>query len=232
MRPDAINEHLRRFDNSAEMTHSAGEDRRPAGSSVRATRLDDEAKDVIVSGSFATGSVRARHKVLLSPRRQGGNVRSRGWDESVHEAQVDPNSFQGSEPAALDEGQEENWKTAVDASPTEVPSPTTGTTGTGQAPTESHGTLEAQQEATEASTSDLPKEESQIPQSTSGEAKGQFQASDENADGAVHAETATGKTEAPSAPGQEAKETVPSLSKEVEIPTGSPEQETVNPAES
>lgn len=232
MRPDAINEHLRRFDNSAEMTHSAGEDRRPAGSSVRATRLDDEAKDVIVSGSFATGSVRARHKVLLSPRRQGGNVRSRGWDESVHEAQIDPNSFQGSEPAALDEGQEENWKTAVDASPTEVPSPTTGTTGTGQAPTESHGTLEAQQEATEASTSDLPKEESQIPQSTSGEAKGQFQASDENADGAVHAETATGKTEAPSAPGQEAKETVPSLSKEVEIPTGSPEQETVNPAES
>ena len=91
----------------------------------------------------------------------------------------------GSEPAALDEGKEENWKTAVDASPTEVPSPTTGTTGTGQAPTESHGTLEAQQEATEASTSDLPKEESQIPQSTSGEAKGQFQAADENADGAV-----------------------------------------------
>jgi hypothetical protein len=91
----------------------------------------------------------------------------------------------GSEPAALDEEKEENWKTAVDASPTEVPSPTTGTTGTGQAPTESHGTLEAQQEATEASTSDLPKEESQIPQSTSGEAKGQFQASDENADGAV-----------------------------------------------
>lgn len=215
MRPDAINEHLRRFDNSAEMTRSVGEDRRPAGSSVRATRLDDEAKDVIVSGSFATGSVRARHKVLLSPRRQGGNVRSRGWDESVHEAQVDPNSFQGSEPA-LGERKEENPKTAVDASPTEVPSPA-----------ESHDALEAQQEAMEA-TSDVPKE-SQIPQSTSGEAKGQFQAADENADGGVQAEIAT---EAPSAPGQEAKETVPSLSKEVEIPTGSPEQETVNPAES
>lgn len=196
MRPDAINEHLRRFDNSAEMTHSVGEDRRPAGSSVRATRLDDEAKDVIVSGSFATGSVRARHKVLLSPRRQGGNVRSRGWDESVHEAQVDPNSFQGSEPAALGERKGENPKTA---------------------------------ETMEASASDVPKEESQIPQSTSGEAKRQFQAADENADGGVQAEIAT---EAPSAPGQEAKETVPSLSKEVEIPTGSPEQETVNPAES
>lgn len=218
MRPDAINEHLRRFDNSAEMTHSVGEDRRPAGSSVRATRLDDEAKDVIVSGSFATGSVRARHKVLLSPRRQGGNVRSRGWDESVHEAQVDPNSFQGSEPAALGERKGENPKTAVDASPTEVPSPA-----------ESHDALGAQQETMEASASDVPKEESQIPQSTSGEAKRQFQAADENADGGVQAEIAT---EAPSAPGQEAKETVPSLSKEVEIPTGSPEQETVNPAES
>lgn len=236
MRPDAINEHLRRFDNSAEMTHSVGEDRRPAGSSVRAARLDDEAKDVIVSGSFATGSVRARHKVLLSPRRQGGNPRSRGRDESVHEAQgvqLDPNSFQGSEPAALDSerNEQENWKTAVDASPTstEVPSPATGTTGqTGQAaPTESHDTREAQQEATEAAItsdpSDLP-EESQIPQSS-----GEAQAADENADGAVQS---AGKTESPFAPGQEAKETVPSLSKEVEIPTGSPEQETVNPAES
>ena len=96
----------------------------------------------------------------------------------------------GSEPAAVDERSEENRETAVDASPsTEVPSPATGTTGqTGQAdPTESHDTLGAQQEATEAaSTSDLPKEEeAQIPQSTREEAKGQFQAADENADGAV-----------------------------------------------
>ncbi|CAK9060546.1 Zinc finger CCCH domain-containing protein 5, partial [Durusdinium trenchii] len=56
--PDVINTHLGRLD-------ASGEERRPAGSSVRALR-----EEVVISGSFATGSVRARHKVMLSPRRQ------------------------------------------------------------------------------------------------------------------------------------------------------------------
>eukprot|EP00913_Durusdinium_trenchii_P001959 g1812.t1 len=64
--PDVINTHLGRLDASGEEPGDAkGGERRPAGSSVRALR-----EEVVISGSFATGSVRSRHKVMLSPRRQ------------------------------------------------------------------------------------------------------------------------------------------------------------------
>ncbi|CAJ1392864.1 unnamed protein product [Effrenium voratum] len=71
--PDVISTHLRRFEESSEMSQS-GEERerkRPAGSSIRrAPRMESESREVVICGSFATGSVRARHKVMLSPRRQ------------------------------------------------------------------------------------------------------------------------------------------------------------------
>lgn len=218
IRPDAINEHLRRFDNSTEMSQS-GEERRPAGSSVRAIRLDDEGRDVVVSGSFATGSVRARHKVLLSPRRQG-TIARKGQEEGFHheEAPVEPGSFQGSESVDVDEK-----KPPIDAAPTSIePSPGTGVTS--PTATGVTGPTEGGHQSQEAShQSEVNTETLKIPADASGTASVQPEP-------AASGEPSPNTSQAPETP--EAPAAVSALAKEVEIPTGVPEQETGQPSES
>eukprot|EP00931_Biecheleriopsis_adriatica_P019308 TRINITY_DN13198_c0_g1_i1.p1 TRINITY_DN13198_c0_g1~~TRINITY_DN13198_c0_g1_i1.p1 ORF type:complete len:457 (-),score=115.36 TRINITY_DN13198_c0_g1_i1:71-1441(-) len=77
--PDAINEHLRACDEKVPErsrqldTQDRQEKRKAANSSAarRATPPPREERDSVVTGSFGLGSLRGRHRTMLSPRQRG-----------------------------------------------------------------------------------------------------------------------------------------------------------------